>query len=315
MAARSVSLFAMFNWVIEAFGLFGRGFGRFMLAALLTLVAIFALMVPVVIVLGIVVGNSATSGGGDGGKLAMAVMTNLPLFLGMYGLMLLLMLAFVPPLMVGWMRLCRRIDLGEPADALEVLRPYGDLGLWGRSVAFALVAGVIYIAVMAVIGVVFHGAFTEMMQAQLQAMSGNPQPPHFSGGIVLAYLVMMIVGFVLQVAYGLGFAELALRGTGPLQSLGLALGSTLRNLPKLLVLGFALMVGLWIAMFGVVVVGMVVSFVMMLASKILGVAVILLFYLGLVLCIYPLMFSGQYFAWKGMLGGEAPVSGASPVLA
>jgi hypothetical protein len=59
----------------------------------------------------------------------------------------------------------------------------------------------------------------------------------------------------------------------------------------------------------------VVSFVMMLASKILGVAVILLFYLGLVLCIYPLMFSGQYFAWKGMLGGEAPIGGASPVMA
>jgi hypothetical protein len=313
MAARSVSLVDMFNWVVEAFGLFGRGFGRFLLASLVTLLAFIAMMLPFFAVIGMAAAKAGASGGTA--NPAMALMGNMTLLFGMYALMLVLMLVFAPPLMCGWMRMCRHVDLGEPADALDVLRPYGDLGLWGRSIAFALLAGIVYIVVMAVIGFAFHGPFTEMMQAEMQALGGTPAPPHFSVGIVLAYAVFTVVGFVMQVAFGIGFAEIALRPTSPVQALGLAFGGTLRNLPKLLVLCFALLVAAVIAWLGVVLVMMVTLFVLMLASKALGFVVGGLLYVFVLLCVYPLMFGGQYVAWKGILDGDAPVGSGSPVMA
>jgi hypothetical protein len=299
MAARSVSLETVFRWIPGAFALFRRNAAAFLGASLLTLLAFVAMMAPLGVVLAIGMKKQV-----EGGMAALAPFGDMSRILVAYAAMLALMLVFVPPLLVGWMRLCRDVDARRAVRAVDVLRPYGDGATWARAIGFALLAGLLYCIVFGVLAFAFQGPFTEMMHAEMQALSGTPVPPHFSAGLLLAYLLMMACGFVLQVAYGIGVAEVALRAGSPLGALRLGLGATLRNLGKLVVMLFVLVVGFGIAWFALVLVVVVLVVVLSLVSHVLAAVVAGLVYLGLLACVYPLMFSGQYLAWKDMVGGE-----------
>jgi hypothetical protein len=114
---------------------------------------------------------------------------------------------------------------------------------------------------------------------------------------------------LLQLSYMLGFAELALRPTSAAGALKIAAIGVARNLLKLIVF----LVGLcFISFIAFILIAIVLGAIIGLLSLVhwsLAILATLLLYIPFLLCIYPLLFAGQYLAWKDLLGdGESPMT-------
>jgi hypothetical protein len=313
MSARSVGMASMFGWIQATFALVKRNFGAMSVASLLNLAVLVLMMAPMFFVMSkamvaIAAGNPSDPFGGNTG-----------LFLGLYALSMLIGLLLMPPLMGGWFQLCENADRGAVVGGTQVLRPYSDIPLWLRLVGFALLGSLLYIAVFCVFGFAFRGtlmSFVAMQAAQNAAVfSGQPAPPPslgVLGGIFLMYVVMLPVMFLLQFVYMVGMAEVSLRATPVLVAFKDAFAAVLRNSLKLLVFMFVLGMLAMVAMFVFVIVAVLVVGAASLLSKSLGLVLMLLLYIPLLLVLYPLMFAGNYVAWKSLLGSEPPMPPVTP---
>ena len=319
MSVQSVSIGSMFGWIVDSFGLLKRKFGSLLLASAVTLVLGLLMILPMWLLMFVSMKQAVASGAMTSGAMPMAA--NMPLFFAMYAITLVIGLLLFPPLLVGWFRLCRDIDQGNPVRGLDIVKPYRDSQLWFRSLRFALLAFLIYIAVFGVFAVAFSGVIFGFMQQvaaqQAAAISGaTPVAPHFPAAFVLAYFGFIGLALLLQFVYMLGFAEISLRPTTTVEALKLALAGVFRNALKLVVFLFCALTLFSIVLF---IVALLLGLVIWLASLIhpaLSILIALMFYLPFLLCMYPLMFAGSYFVWKSILAGEtsaAVTAGGSEV--
>ena len=83
MSAQSVSIAAMFGWVVDSFKLFGKNFRSLMSASFLTLVLAILMMVPMGIVMAI---SMASMQSGDMPVGAMPMAGNMTLFITAYAI-------------------------------------------------------------------------------------------------------------------------------------------------------------------------------------------------------------------------------------
>jgi hypothetical protein len=219
-----------------------------------------------------------------------------------------------PPLLVGWFRLARDVDTGAGASATGILQPYRDPALWLRTLALALLALLVAMVVVALFVAAFYKpiiAFMTQLELQQAATAAGQSPPSsdFPWVLVPAYFLFICTMAVLQFAFLVACAEVALRPTPAATALRAAFGGVLRNLHKLVVLVIVLVVSLLVVL---LVVGLVFALAMgvlsMLGPKVAMVGMFVLF-LPIALAMYPLMFGGHYFMWKDMLGGAAPDPG------
>jgi hypothetical protein len=302
MIARSVGLGPMFGWIPATFRLVSRNFGAMTVATLLTLLLGCLMALPMLVA----VFQSLHGLGSPGVPVAPPDMT---LFWVMYGVTILVALVLAPPLMAGWFRLCDAADRGVSPSGTTVLSPYRDGGTWIRLLGVMLLAALLYMALFGLAFLAFRGAFTEiaaMQAAQLAGAQPAPPSPAMLGSIFLMYAVMMPLLFLLQFVYMVGLAEVALRSTGPVQAFLGALQAVGRNAFKLLLLMLCLFMGFG-AVFGIVaVVFAILAAVLALISPVLMAAAIALLYLVLLLVVYPLMFAGNYYAWRDLLGDGVP---------
>ena len=304
MRARSVPMGSMFGWIPATFRLVAGNFGAMVVATILTLLAGLLLAAPFLFFM-----FQSMPALGSAGVPQPQDMTG---FWVAYGVLIVASLVVMPPLLAGWFRLCAAADRGEAISGTQVLGPYRDPGAWARLLVFVLLGTLAYVAVFALMFLMFRGAFTEiiaMNAAQQAALATGAEPPAPSmavlGQIFLMYVVLLPTMFVLQFIYMVGLAEVALRPTSGVQAFAEAAGGVLRNLVKLLVLMFCvgMLAGVAIMLVAVVVALLAVGLAFI--SPVLMGIVVGLLYLALILVIYPLMFAGHYFVWKDMLGGEA----------
>lgn len=309
MSVQSVPLSAMFGWIVDGLKLVGKRFTSQIGAGLLMLLLIVVTCLPMWIVMFSIVGKTQATG------LAMGQSPfgeHLGLFIGMYALTIVISLVLFPPLMVGWFRLCQGIDRGDNVGATSILAPFSDRPLWLRSIGFAALAFALYLALFVLMGLAFYGTLVDVMhtiQAQqaAQLAGATPTPPHFPASFFLAYFLLIVVASFLQFVYLIGFADVALQGTGAVEAMMRAVQGTLKNIVKLVVFAICMFFIAFIALFLVALVLGVVGAVLMIVMKAAAFVLIVLFEIAIMLCIYPVMFAVNYFAWKSMLGSDTTV--------
>ena len=306
MYVQSVSIGSMFGWIGDTFTLFKQHLSGFLVAAGVTLLLFVLIFLPMWLVMLAAMPGPLGAGGTAGGGLPMA--GHLGWFYSMYGFSIVLSLALFPPLLIGWFRLCRDLDQGTPVSGMNILKPYRDRPLWLRSLGFALLAFVIYVAVLALCVLAFWAPIAALMQQaalqQAAALTGaTPVPPAFSAGLVLGYFTILAVAVLFQFFYMLGFAEISLRPTTVAEAMKQAATGVLKNALKLLVFlvgSFFLLVIVFLII-GLIL-GLLAAVLAMISPKLMMVGIFLL-YVPIALCMYPLMFAGHYFVWKSVLGG------------
>jgi hypothetical protein len=311
MIVRSVGLGPMFGWIPSTFRLVSRNFGAMAVATLITLLFAGLMVLPMMLA----VFKSLTGLGAPGVPVTPPDMT---LFWVMYGVTILVGIVVGPPLLAGWFRLCDAADRGVAPSGTTILSPYRDGGTWLRLIVVVLLAALLYLVLFGLAFLVFRGAFTEiaaMQAAQLAGRQPPPPSPAMLGSIFGMYVVMMPLLFLLQLVYMVALAEAALRPTGAVQAFLGALQAVGRNAFKLLLFMLCLFMGFG-AVFGIVaVVFAILAGVLALVSPVLMGAAIALLYIVLLLVIYPLMFAGNYYAWKDLLAEGVPPAVPSAVAA
>lgn len=307
MPGNSVNLASMFGWVASTFDLVRKGMGPLLGASALTLGLGLLLCVPLWLVMAFGMMRGASAGASP----AMPFGGDMTMFWAAYGFTILVGLVLFPPILAGWFRLCRALDGGEPASAFDIFATYRDASVWRRGIGFGILAFVLYAAALLLAVLPFMDSIREFMaqmQAQqLAAMAGiTPPPPKIPPGLVLAYFAFIGAAMFLQFVYMVGYAEIALRPTAVFAAMSRAATVVLRHAHKLLVfllaISFAAMVFLVVFALLLAVVVAVLTFI----HPALGVLAVLVLYLPFLLCIYPLMFAGNYFAWKGFCGDDPP---------
>jgi hypothetical protein len=309
MSAQSVSIAAMFGWVVDSFKLVGKNFRGLMSAGFITFVLSILMCIPMWSVMAFNMMGAMKNGGMTNTGVPMA--GDMTMFYAVYAITVVISLCLFPPILVGWSRLCQNIDQNNAASGFDILKPYKDKKVWLRSIGFALLALLIYAAVFGVFALAFGGVISDFMQQmqaqQLAAMTGAaPAPPSFPLGFFLAYFGFLGVALFLQFIYMTGFAEISLRPTSVVDSMKMAASGVFKNTLQLILFVFCLFVAamIFFMIFGLVLVMIVaaLSFI----HQALGMIVGGIFYIVFLLCIYPLMFAGQYFVWKSILGGNSP---------
>jgi hypothetical protein len=309
MASRSVGLSEMFGWIGDTFRLIGRDASAFMGASLVTLGVHLLFFAPLV---GYIFWQMR--GAGDATSAAAAVtpfVNGGATFWTLYAVSILGSLLLLPPLMVGWFRLCRVVDGGERTRALDLLAPYRDRAAWGRVLLTMLLVLVLAVAVFVLLALAFWSSLQAVVaQAAAQqaaTLAGTTiAPPAPPVGFFVGYFVFLLVMVVIQAVYFVAVADVSLRPSSPVSAIRDAFAGVGRNSLKLLL--FFVCVG--IASFVVLLVVALVLGLLIAALSMLGTAAMvigmLLLYIPLFLLMYPVMYAGSYFVWKSMLGDAAP---------
>ena len=301
MSASSVGVGAMFAWIPATFRMVSRHFGAMALATTLTFLLGILMALPLLLVMF----NSLSGLGSPGVPVAPA---DLRMFWIAYALTIVVGMVLMPPMLAGWFRLCRAADQGALPSGLVVLEPYRDGATWARLLLYSLLGMLMYLLAFGLIFLAFRGVFMEIATMQAaQLAGGTPPPPSVAmiGKILLMYAVLLPTMMLLQFVYMVGLAEVSLRPTPALQAFLGSLQAVGRNALKLLLFVFCLYLGFGAVLTVVVLLLVLLGVVLALVSPVLMGIVMALFYVLLLLVLYPLMFSGNYHAWRDLLGGGA----------
>ena len=321
MSARSVRIESMFGWVMESIKLVKKNFRSFVSASLVTIVIAILVCLPMWFVM---MGNmmaTMKSQGMSGNAMPMAGMPmaggDMTMFFIVYAITIVVSLLMFPPILIGWFKLCQNADKGIATSGFDILKPYKDMPLWLRGLGFSLLGFLVYLLVFGLFALAFSGPimdFMHQMEAQQMAiLSGaEPAPPSFPFALFIAYFGFIGVAMFLQLVYMVGFTEISLRSTSAIDAMKIAAASVFKNGLKLILFLVCVIFIFYIAFF---IVGMILGVIAVLLSFIhpaLGMVAMFLLFMPLMLILYPLMFSGHYFMWKGMLGDDTTTAPEIP---
>lgn len=310
MSAQSVKIESMFGWVRESLKLVKKNFSGFISACVVTIALVLLLFVPLGIVMMSTMGGMHAGGAmhANGMPFPAADMT---MFFVVYAVTILVSMLVFPPILIGWFKLCQNVDNGIAVSAFEILKPYRDMQLWLRGISFALLGFLVYIVILGLFALAFSGAisdFMHQMEAQQMAiLSGaKPAPPSFPFGFIIGYFSFIFVAMFLQFVYMVGFTEVSLRPTSALAAMKMAAEAVFKNALKLVLMLFCVGIVFYIAFFIISMVLVLIIGLVSLIHPIAGAIAAFVLFLPLMLLLYPLVFSGHYFKWKGLLGGNTP---------
>ena len=312
MSAQSVSIGAMFGWVIDSFKLFKKNFRAFMSASLITLVLLVLMCLPMLLVMMSNMSDMMTNSmGGAMPANAMPFAGDMTTFYTMYAITIAVSLLALPPVFIGWFKLCQDIDQNKTVSGFDILKPFGNTQLWLRGIGFALLWLVVYAAVLGLFVLAFWGAISDLMQQtnaqQAAILAGNtPAPPDFPVSLVFGYFAFIGIATFLQFVYMVGFTEISLRPTSPMEAMKQAAIGVFKNALKLLLILFCVGTVFYIAMLIISLILGLIIVVLSFIHPVVGAIAAFALFLPFMLCLYPLIFSGHYFMWNGILGGNTP---------
>ncbi len=309
MSAQNVKIETMFGWVMESLKLVKKNFRGFISACVVTIVLALLLCVPMGIAMMSTMGDLHAAGAMPAP--GMPFTGNMTLFFSIYAVTIVISLLLFPPLLIGWFKLCQNIDEGIMVSTFEILKPYRDMQLWMRGMRFALLGFLVYIVILGLFALVFSGAISDFMHQieaqQLAIMSGaKPAPPSFPFAFMIGYFCFIFLGSFLQLVYMVGFTEISLRSTPVVTAMKMAAQAVLKNALKLLLVLICVGIIFYIAFFIVSIFLILIIGLLSLIHPIAGALAAFVLFIPLILLMYPLIFSGHYFMWKGLLGGSAP---------
>ena len=292
MTTRALGAAAGFGWLKNAVNL-GRNnpkaiFGG---AALLMVVAVVA-MVLAALAMGLVV---AIVGEGLGGTIA-----------GML-LMMVVLLAVMGMLSVGYLRLIDAVESGRPARAFDVFAGFGDvaasLRMIGLMVLLTIVQNLLMVALLSVFAA---GVIDWYMQAMQASMAGTPDLAmmQLPAGIGLAYLVMILIGMVFFGVQSVGFGQVALRGRGVFGAMGNGFAGAFKNLLPLLVMLLTYFVAIIVVGIAAFLLVMLVGLLANAVGAWVGIVIGVPLYLAFVLMLVVVGFGAMYHLWRDVCGGD-----------
>lgn len=300
MEIRKVQLSETFDWIIKSFKLTGRHWGKFALLSLLTFIAVIALVLPFSLAIGAFANRLVDTA---------TLSINWPAFAAMYLIMMIVFIALFPPLLAGWMLVCKTLAEGGSAGIASLFGPYNNGRLWRKLIQFFLLALAVFIVIDGVyIGVCLMlglgGEFEKFAALQFQ----KTVPVQLSSGFWIAYAGIVLLGFGLQCAMMLGLSEATYTASSAFDSLKKGFQGFIKNFFAFIVLLLALLATGIVAFLCI---ALLVGAGALLASLIdnlivtgIGIALLVVFYLALMLLIYPLQFSLFYYCWNGILGSD-----------
>ena len=299
MQIRKVGLPKLFGMLIDGCKLVRRHLGKFMLAALLSLTAIIVLALLFGMLLAFATGLNAD---------AMAAGNPDWTLLGsVYVVAILLGILLMPPFLAGWFDLCRKLAAGEPVSVMALFAPYGRRDQWKKLIVYSLLGLILYVAVH-VLYMLIAGLFGingDQLATFLRAQSGDPTAlAGLSGAFWAAYAGIIVLGVVLQSMFMLGFCQAALTESGAGDALKAGIAGALKNLLSILAFLLVFMVAVLVTAVLIGVLAALAIGLLSFLSKTMAFAIGVVLYVLIILLIYPLLFSFQFYLWKGILGND-----------
>ena len=214
-----------------------------------------------------------------------------------------------PVIMGGYLRIIRRLELGQEAYPSQLLDPLLGGGGGMALIRFGLLMLLIYVVLGALVYFSFGGPVIDwyMHVMKLQASGVKPDAlPAIPGGFIGAVLGMVLIFSVAKLIGALGVGQVALNGASPLEALKDAASGIFRNLLPLLVLALCMLVGalvIFAALFIVILIGV---FLGKLVSVMLSVALMIITELALVMIGNAIAVAVVYAIWDDIAGGDSP---------
>jgi hypothetical protein len=300
MQINKVSLSDMFAWLIASFRFVGKHPGKLVLASVLSLIVLVALVIAMVVVLFMVFGAGQIAQIGQ--------QPEMKTLLYIYSAMALFGVLLVPPFVAGWFKLCQNLETGRDSSATDIFTPYSSGPTWTKLIQYSLVSLLLYIAVHAayilicmVLGISIQDFGTVLMP---QPGSDPLAVTKLSAVFWLAYIGLILVGILMQYMLMLGFTQAALTESSAMDSLKAGIAGIIKNLPALIVFTLLILLVLIVIIFIAAMAIVLGVTLLKLINTAVAVAIGTAFYFGLILFIYPLMFSFQYKMWNSILGNE-----------
>lgn len=294
MEIHRIGLSGMFGALVGACRLIGDNPGRFMLASLLGMLAVFATAILFSV---LSVWAFGLEGAGDASLTMVAVL---------YAVISLIFVVLLPPMVAGWFQLCRALSDGRPVSAFTLFAPYGRAGEWKKTVVYSLLGIALYLLVhvlyvlLAVyaFGIEWQelGAFLGAQRGDLAALAG------LSRGFWIAYIGIMLVGIVLQSMFMLGFGQVALTDNTAGAAFRAGIAGALKNLFSIVLFLVLCTIAVLLA---ALVIGVLLGFAVALIGKLntaVAAAIGIVFYVLVILLLYPLIFSFETLLWRAILG-------------
>ena len=307
MNIQKVSISDMFGWLLASFRLIGSNLGKFTLASLLSLLVIILLVVAIILVLFGAVGFSELSQPGY----ELDIKTQLYL----YASIAIISILLLPPFIAGWLHLCSDLAAGRNCSATDIFSVYSTKLTWKKLIQYSFISLLLYVLVhiIYITICVLLGINYEDFVAMLSPKPGTDPMAilSLSSSFWFAYLGMILAGMFLQQMILLGFTQATLSDNNALQSLKAGLSGVLKNLVNFIIFFLLTLIAFLIVavLFGIVI-GLAVGAIALLNNttvSLIGFAILFVLYIALILFIYPLMFSFNFFTWKGILGSAEPI--------
>lgn len=294
MEIRRIGLSGMFGALVGACRLIGRYPGRFMLASLLGMLAVFAIAILFSIVAVWAFGPEVA---GDSSLTTVAIL---------YAAILLVFVIVLPPMVAGWFQLCRALSDGRSVSVFTLFAPYRRAGEWKKSVVYSLLGIALYFLVHALyvlLAVYVFGIGWQELGVFLSAQRGDPGAlTGLSRDFWIAYAGIMLVGIVLQSMFMLGFGQAALTDNTAGASFRAGVAGTLKNL-------FSLVLFLVLCTVSILVTALLIGILLGLLVALIGklntavaAGIGIAFYVLVILLLYPLIFSFETLLWRAILG-------------
>lgn len=214
---------------------------------------------------------------------------------------------------IGYLRMVRKLDAGEPASAADVFEGLRDVAANAR--AFGLVM-LLLLATYLVVGSLVAVLAPDLGRWYLEGVMAGPMaepappPPGFVSGFFKVFPIIIALGLFSYAVQGIGIAQVALRERKVVAAIGDGFMGAVRNLLPLLVLSVAV-ISLWVAI--LLGFGILLALVMAAAhftSQWLLVLALPIYLLLLVLMI-AISYALGYHLWRDICGGGAPSPGVA----
>lgn len=308
MEVRKVQISETFGWLIQSFKLTGAYWGRFAWYSLITFVAGMVLIIPFSFVLA-----SLSQSLVD----IQTMSVNWKAMAALYAIVIAVGILLFPPLLAGWLLVCQELAGNRKTSTAFLFRPYSNKALWLKLITFCLysmlMAAVIYGGFIAVC--LSAGLGAEIERFFVLQFDKNPTLD-FSAKFWTAYALSQILSLVLTFTVMLGFCDAVYGKQSALESYKRGFVGVLKNIPAFFVLILTLIVLVIVAVLIIALIAgtgaLAVNFINNSVVNVIGLFLLAVFYLALLLLIYPLQFSFFHYSWRSILGGNtSPDSGTN----
>jgi hypothetical protein len=220
----------------------------------------------------------------------------------------------VMPLYAGYLQVNAAAELGFPARASDIFRPYRE-GKALRVIGYGIAMMMVYFTMLAIMLALTGTGIVHWYVQVVNAQANHQLPPTtLPDGFGTALLLFAVLGIFIMGFYSISLGQVVLGDRSVFGAIGDGIIGTFKNLLPLLVLAVCLLL-LWIAAglcFGIV--AMLLALIGKLITPWLVVVLIIPLYIALLLVSFTAGFGVMYHLWRDVCGDDM-VKGTAEAIA